>query len=89
MNYCAFTDPHAVIDRHVWHYPDASGNDTVFAYDDIRMDLDEHTVHVRQMVTWTNRHERPAQELVFNAHSHYQVTSDEIGFMAKILELLR
>src|SRR5260370_40670409 len=56
---------------------------------DIRLDLDQHLVHVRQLVTWTNRSERPAHELVFNAHSHYQVACDEIGFMAKMLEILR
>jgi hypothetical protein len=56
---------------------------------DIHLDVEEHWVHVREIVTWTNKSERPATELVFNAHSHYQVASEEIGFMAKMLELLR
>src|SRR5579883_3180043 len=56
---------------------------------DMRMDLAHHLVEVRERVTWTNRHARPASELVFNAHSHYKVPDDEIGFMAKMLEILR
>jgi hypothetical protein len=58
-------------------------------YLDIRMDVENHTVTTRQQVTWTNRHHRPANELVFNAHSHYKVPSAEVGFFAKTLELLR
>src|SRR5437870_2903986 len=56
---------------------------------DIRLDTDQHRAHVRQRVTFTNRHDRPARELVFNAHSHYQVPDADVGFMAKMLELLR
>src|SRR5438874_2105215 len=56
---------------------------------DIRLDTDQHRAHVRQRVTFTNRHQRPAGELVFNAHSHYQVPDEDVGFMAKMLELLR
>src|SRR6266851_1546187 len=56
---------------------------------DIRLDTDQHWAHVRQRVTFTNRHERPAGELVFNAHAHYQVPDADVGFMAKMLELLR
>jgi len=56
---------------------------------EIRLDVDQHWAHVRQTVTWQNRHERPAHELVFNAHSHYEVADNEVGFMAKMLELLR
>jgi hypothetical protein len=55
----------------------------------VRLDVDGHLVHVRERVTWTNRHQRPADEIVFNAHSHYQVAKDDVGFMAKTLELLR
>jgi hypothetical protein len=56
---------------------------------DIRLDIDQHWAHVRQRVTFTNRHQRPAGELVFNAHSHYQVPDADIGFSAKMLEILR
>src|SRR5438876_10505949 len=56
---------------------------------DIHLDTDQHSAHVRQRVTFINRHERPAGELVFNAHSHYQVPDADVGFMAKMLELLR
>src|SRR5439155_6858357 len=56
---------------------------------DIHLDTDQHRAHVRQRVTFINRHERPTGELVFNAHSHYQVPDADVGFMAKMLELLR
>ncbi|HMC66647.1 MAG TPA: M1 family aminopeptidase, partial [Gemmataceae bacterium] len=32
---------------------------------------------------------RPASELVFNAHSHFQMPDGEIGFYAKMMEILR
>jgi hypothetical protein len=56
---------------------------------DIRLDTDHGLVQVRERVTWFNRHQRPAAEIVFNAHSHYQVPDSKIGFMAKMTELLR
>jgi hypothetical protein len=57
---------------------------------DIRLDLGKHKkAVVRQRVTWTNRHERPAEEVVFNAHSHYKIPKDEIGLLAKTLEIMR
>jgi len=56
---------------------------------DMRVDVQDHTVNVRQQVTWTNRHQRPSDELVFNVHSHYQVPANEVGFYAKTLEVLR
>ena len=56
---------------------------------DIRLDIDQHWAHVRQRVTFTNNRQRPAGELVFNAHSHYQIPDADIGFMAKMLEILR
>jgi len=56
---------------------------------DMHVDVAGHNVHVREQVTWVNRHERPAEEIVFNAHSHYQVPNDDVGFMAKMLEILR
>lgn len=56
---------------------------------DIHLDVAGHVVHVRQHVTWTNRHGRPAEELVFNVAAHYKVPSADIGFMAKMMEILR
>src|SRR5439155_7148978 len=56
---------------------------------DVRLDVQEHRAIVRQRVTWTNRHQRPASELVFNAHSHFQMPDGEIGFYAKMMEILR
>src|SRR5690242_17978692 len=55
----------------------------------IQFDLDQHTAHVHERVTWTNRHVQPTQELVFNAHAHYQIPDDDVGFLAKMLEILR
>jgi Peptidase family M1 domain/Omp85 superfamily domain len=56
---------------------------------DIALDVDQAKVHVRQLVTWHNRHQRPAVDLVFNAHAHYAIRPDEVGFGAKTLEILR
>jgi hypothetical protein len=58
---------------------------------DITLDLDlaGHVAHVLQRATWTNPAQKPAHELVFNAHSHYVVPSGDIGLMAKTLEILR
>ncbi|GIW80971.1 MAG: hypothetical protein KatS3mg105_2778 [Gemmatales bacterium] len=56
---------------------------------DVHLRLDEHLVVVRERVTWTNRHERPADRLVFNAHAHYQLPESEVGHAAKMLEILR
>ncbi len=58
---------------------------------DVTMDLDVagHTARVQMHATWTNRHKTSASELVFNAHAHYVVPEAEIGFEAKMLEILR
>jgi hypothetical protein len=56
---------------------------------DIRLDVDHHTAYVRQRVTFNNRHQRPAEELVFNAHSHYTIPKNDIGLLAKTLEIMR
>src|SRR5208283_6074576 len=56
---------------------------------EIHLDVAKHTATVRERVTWTNRHQRPATELVFNAHSHYKVPTGEIGLLAKTFEMLR
>src|SRR5262249_53801438 len=44
---------------------------------------------VRQKVTWTNRHQRPAREIVFNAHLHYSIPDKDVGLLAKTVEILR
>ncbi len=56
---------------------------------DIRLDVAQHRAVVSERVTWTNHDARPAANLVFNAHAHYCVPSDQIGLNAKTLELLR
>src|SRR5438552_8898351 len=43
----------------------------------------------QMQATWTNHYQLPVRELVFNAHSHYVVPKSEIGFDAKMLEILR
>jgi hypothetical protein len=54
---------------------------------DIDLRVAEHRVMVRERVSWTNRHQRPADSVVFNAHAHYQVK--DIALLAKTLEILR
>lgn len=56
---------------------------------DIHLDVYGEVAHVRQRVAWTNHHDCPARELVFNAHSHYSVPDDQIGFLAKMAEIMR
>src|SRR5260370_1478683 len=48
-----------------------------------------HAARLQMKAAWTNRHRTPAHELVFNAHSRYIVPANEVGFEAKILEILR
>jgi hypothetical protein len=55
----------------------------------IKLDVDGHQVQVRERVTWTNRHQRPARHLVFNAHAHYAIPDKDVGLLAKMVELLR
>jgi hypothetical protein len=56
---------------------------------DIRLDVAGHRAEVQQRVTWTNPCDRPAQELVFNAHAHYRVPKADVPLLAKTLEILR
>jgi hypothetical protein len=58
-------------------------------YLDIHLDTVQHTAVVHQRVVWTNHHPRQATELIFNAHSHYQLPDKEVGMTAKIFEILR
>jgi hypothetical protein len=55
----------------------------------VRVDVANHHVQVRQRVVWTNRHQTPARELVFNVYPHYAVPAGDFGLLAKTLELLR
>jgi Peptidase family M1 domain len=55
----------------------------------ITLDTNGHTVHLLEKVTWTNRHQRPAQELVFNVYPHFQPAKGDIPMLAKTVELLR
>src|SRR5437870_4791965 len=56
---------------------------------DVALQVEQHQVIVRQRVTWTNRHDRPADTVVFNVHSHYKMAPGDVGFLAKMLEILR
>src|SRR5262245_37298601 len=56
---------------------------------DIDIDVGRHLVHARMEATWTNPHRDSTDQLVFNAHSRYVVPADQIGFTAKMLEILR
>ncbi len=56
---------------------------------DVVLDLAGHEARVRLQATWTNPHVTPTQELVFNAHTRFVVPGNQIGFTAKMLEILR
>src|SRR5262245_36032721 len=56
---------------------------------DIRLDTTQHVVRLRQRVTWTNGHRRPAAELVFNVYPRYKLPDKDLGLVAKTVELLR
>ncbi|MGL6094571.1 MAG: M1 family aminopeptidase, partial [Fimbriiglobus sp.] len=43
----------------------------------------------RLRVTWTNRHTKPTDRVVFNFYPHYRVPANEYLLLAKTLELLR
>src|SRR5437588_11476157 len=55
---------------------------------DMNLELDRHQAEVHLRVTWFNRHQRPASEIVLNAHSHYKIPGG-LGLLAKTVELLR
>jgi hypothetical protein len=56
---------------------------------EMHLDIAQHLATVRQRVTWTNRHDRPAREMVFNVHSHFKLPEKDIALIAKMLEILR
>lgn len=70
--------------------PAESVPDWLPKYDlEIKLDPAAKRVEVRQLVTWTNRHARPTDELVFSAYARYKVPDEEVVLLAKTLELLR
>lgn len=56
---------------------------------DIQLHLDQHVAVVRERVTWTNRHDCPTSELVFNNHAHFKLPDKDVGMTAKMAEILR
>ncbi len=56
---------------------------------DIVVNPGQRVANVKQVVTFTNRHRRPATELVFNAHGRYTIPEGQVGFTAKMAEMLR
>ncbi|MCS7161041.1 MAG: M1 family aminopeptidase [Gemmatales bacterium] len=55
----------------------------------VLLDVAKRQVYVRQQVTFVNRHNRPASELVFNVYPRYKAEGKELTLLAKTLELLR
>ncbi len=55
----------------------------------LRVDTQQRLVTARQRITWINRHQRPAKELVFNVHARYTIPDKDVGLLAKMVELLR
>jgi hypothetical protein len=56
----------------------------------IHIDNVNHVVTVQERVTWTNRTNRPTQELVFNVYPYYKIPgAKDLIVYAKTLELLR
>jgi hypothetical protein len=62
--------------------------DELLADLDMVLDVDHHLATVHERVTWTNNSTRATEELVFNAHSHYQPYGKDTGFLAKQVETL-
>ncbi|HMP04456.1 MAG TPA: hypothetical protein PKC45_18350, partial [Gemmatales bacterium] len=56
---------------------------------EIQLEPAARSIRVRQLVTWTNRHARPTDELVFSAYARYKIPDEDVVLLAKTLELLR
>ncbi len=56
---------------------------------ELKLDLKAKKLWGIEKVTFYNRHERPASELVFNAYSRYKIPEEDSVKLAKTLELLR
>ena len=75
-----------------WPAPAAAGVPPPWLprYDlDIHLQVADHRVVVHERVTWTNPCPRPTSRVVFNVASHYSVPDKDVGFLAKMLEILR
>jgi hypothetical protein len=55
----------------------------------IHLDVDQHRAQVHERVVWTNTHTVPANEVVFNVHSHFKLPDKDVPAIAKTVELLR
>jgi hypothetical protein len=55
----------------------------------VRFDTNAKTVHLRERVTWTNRHARPTNELIFTVYPLYRMPEKDVGLLAKTVEILR
>jgi hypothetical protein len=53
----------------------------------MRLEVAEHRVVVCERVTWVNHDARPAANLVFNAHAHFAIPSDQLGLNARAIHL--
>src|SRR4051812_39232612 len=55
----------------------------------VRLDTCNKVVRLHERVTWTNRHARPADELVFTIYPLYRIPDKDVGLLAKTVEILR
>jgi hypothetical protein len=55
----------------------------------VHFDTAKKVVRVQERVTWINRHQRPADELVFTINPLFQLATKDIPLLAKTVELLR
>jgi hypothetical protein len=55
----------------------------------IRFDTQQKVVQLRERVTFTNRHARPSDELVFTIYPLYTMPEKDRAMLAKTVELLR
>ena len=55
----------------------------------MRIDAQTHIVTANQIITWTNKADRPTRELIFNFYPSYKIPEKEYLLLAKTLELLR
>jgi hypothetical protein len=56
---------------------------------DVHLDVAKGEARVHQIATWTNPTTTPTDRLVFHVHSRYVCPEHEIGFIAKMLEIVR
>ena len=58
---------------------------------DVNVVLDPAERHVRvaQVATWTNTSSQAVRDVVFNAHARYSIPDEDVGLLAKTVEVLR